>query len=419
MTAPRTGFPLEPTARYAPLTARRLRSAKAGYTTRNVDLQVATRLLTEVPPRVGDLVLARVTVIGQHSKIELAHGRRATMFVGDEVIVAYGSRYAPDQFEAELPGDLGPCDLVAAGGMASRVTVAHGLMADATSLEPIGLLADAAGERLNLQSGVLSAPPNAGGERPVTIAVVGVSMNSGKTTTAAHLVRGLRLAGIEVGAAKTTGTGAGGDVWLLSDAGAFPVYDFTHAGYPSTYLIGPDAVRGIFTSLTNRLAAEGCQVIVVEVADGVFQEETAGLLSDPVFPERVDAVLFASRDALGASAGVEWLRERGLTPIAVSGVLSSSPLATREAETATDMPVWGLAQLSDPQAARTLYESLLGGRQPHMAVGPDPAVEVALAEDTSPAENTNASRTQSIDPFLPQPRQAHRPRLETGDRIAG
>jgi hypothetical protein len=100
-------------------------------------------------------------------------------------------------------------------------------------------------------------------------------MNSGKTTTAAHLVRGLCLAGINVGAAKTTGTGAGGDVWLLSDAGAFPVYDFTNAGYPGTYLIGPDAVRDVFTGLTDRLAADGCQVVVLEVADGVFREETA------------------------------------------------------------------------------------------------------------------------------------------------
>jgi len=413
-----TGASPDQCTRYAPLTAGRLRSAKAAYTTRNVDLHAATRLLTGVPPRVGNLVLARVTAIGQHTKIELAQGRRATMFVGDEVIVAYGSRYAPDQFEAELPSDLGPCDLVAAGGIASRVTVAHGLMSDATSLEPVGLLADAAGEPLNLRTGVLSPLPDAAGERPLTIAVVGVSMNSGKTTTAAHLVRGLRLAGIDVGAAKTTGTGAGGDVWLLSDAGAFPVYDFTHAGYPSTYLIGRDAVREIFTRLTDRLAAEGCQVTVVEVADGVLQEETAGLLADPVFAERVDAVLFASHDALGASAGVEWLRERGLAPIAVTGVLSSSPLATREAETATGLPVWGLAQLSDPQAARTLYEGLLGGRLPQLTGDSPPAAELALAE-AAHVNDHQSTPTPGSEPFRPGPRQAFQPGFETGDRVAG
>jgi Domain of unknown function (DUF1611_C) P-loop domain len=361
-TSLRDSVSLDLTPRYAPLTALRMSSAKPAYTTRHLDLDAAKLLLTGVRPRVGDVVLARVVEIGQHEKIELAHGRRARMFVNDEIVVAYGNRYAPDQFEAELPDDLGPCDLAAAGGVASRVLNSHRKMNPATRLEPIGLLADAAGNRVNLKSGVLAAPHHTGGNRPLTIAVVGASMNSGKTTTAAHLVRGLRQAGLNVGAAKTTGTGAGGDVWLLSDAGAFPVYDFTNAGYPSTYLIGHDAVRDVFTGLTDRLAADGCQVIVLEVADGVFQEETAGLLADPVFDERVDAILFASYDALGASAGVSWLRGRGLAPIAVSGVLSSSPLATRETEAVTGSPVWGLEQLSDPQAAQALYDDLLASR---------------------------------------------------------
>lgn len=410
LTIPNTQLPTgaspDLTPCYAPLAPGRLRSAKAAYTTRHVDMHAVTRLLTGVPPRVGDLVLARVAAIGQHPKIELAHGRRAAMFVGDEIIVAYGNRYAPDQFEAELPEDLGPCELVAAGGIAGRVIAAHGLMSAATGLEPIGLLADAAGNRVTLRSGVLAAPPTAGGNRPLTIAVVGASMNSGKTTVAAHLVRGLRLAGIEVGAAKTTGTGAGGDVWLLSDAGAFPVYDFTNAGYASTYRIGPDAVRDVFTGLTDRLAADGCEVVVLEVADGVFQEETAGLLVDPVFTERVDAVLFATRDALGASAGVNWLRERGPAPIAVCGVLSSSPLAIREAEAATSIPVWGLAQLSDPGAARALYEGLRGGRAPRLTGHSDPAGEAALSAHTSPSNDRRLRAVSDRRPSsAPAPRR--------------
>ncbi len=353
---------VEPTPVITPLSPRRLRSAKAAYTTRNVDLDAAVSLLTGVSPCVGDLVLARVIQIGQHQKIELPHGRRASLFPNDEIVVAYGNRYAPDQFEAEMPLDLGRCELAAAGGLASRVISSHGKMVEPTCIEPIGLLIDAQGDRVNLSTGVLPAPIGIKPPRPLTIAVVGASMNSGKTTTAAHLIRGLRQAGINVGAAKTTGTGAGGDVWLMSDAGGFPVYDFTNAGYPSTYLLEPETIRDIFTGLTDRLAADGCEAIVLEVADGVFQQETATLLADPVFAERVDAVIFASYDALGATAGVRWLGERGLTPVAVSGVLSSSPLATREAEAATGHDVWNMTRLSDPRAARALYDGLLTNR---------------------------------------------------------
>lgn len=342
---------------------RRIHLAKHAYTTRHLDTSAARSLLTGVAPSTGDVVLARVTELGQHTKIERRDGRRASLFPGDEVIVAYGNRYAPDQFEAFLPADLGPCELVAAGGIAARVEVAHARMAPATSLEPLGILVDAQGNRINLRDGAL-APEAASTptERPITIAVVGASMNSGKTTAAAHLVRGMCSAGKRVGAAKTTGTGAGGDVWLLSDAGARPVYDFTSSGLPSTYGVGSQEVCRIFTELTDRLAADGCEVMVVEVADGVYQEETGALLGEPVFRDRIDAVLFAAHDALGAAAGAVWLEARGLAPLALTGVLSSSPLGTREAEAATGYQVWGLERLQNPVLARPLFEALKAGR---------------------------------------------------------
>jgi hypothetical protein len=54
-------------------------------------------------------VLAEVTRIGQHKGIELASGRKAALYCGDEVLLAYGGRYAPDQFDALVLAD--PCHL--------------------------------------------------------------------------------------------------------------------------------------------------------------------------------------------------------------------------------------------------------------------------------------------------------------------
>jgi len=218
-----------------PVSQSQLESAKRAYTTRRCDFGDVRYLLTAgTAPQAGDVVLARVEEIGQHSGLHAVSGRRSTLFVGDEIIVAFGNRYAPDQFEAVVPTDLGPCQLAAGGGVAARVVASHVKMRKATQLRPLGLLADANGRPLNLQH--YSLPCVEGRpRRPVTIAVVGTSMNSGKTTTAAHLVRGLRAAGLAVSAAKVTGTGAGGDPWLMRDAGAAQVLDFTDAGHASTY----------------------------------------------------------------------------------------------------------------------------------------------------------------------------------------
>ena len=66
----------------------RLRRALKAYTTRFV------------APRAGDVVLARVTEIGKHTRLESEVSRRQLLFPGQEILVAYGDRYAPDQFLA-------------------------------------------------------------------------------------------------------------------------------------------------------------------------------------------------------------------------------------------------------------------------------------------------------------------------------
>jgi hypothetical protein len=98
----------------------RLRRAKQAFSTRRIALdQVTTLLSGNIVPQPGDVVLARVDTIGQHAHTELPCGRKSRMFEGDEIIVAYGNRYAPDQFEALVPSNFSQCDLVAGGGIAS------------------------------------------------------------------------------------------------------------------------------------------------------------------------------------------------------------------------------------------------------------------------------------------------------------
>jgi len=321
------------------ITPDRISRAKAAYTTRRVDLGTAKHLLSgDIVPQAGDLVLARVGRLGQHKRIELVSGRRAYMHVGDEIIVVYGARYAPDQFESYVPGDLGPCDLVAAGGLASDCKVKHASMKNPTGIEPIGLLADGDGSAMNMADWALPKA-KASENRPKIFAVFGTMMNAGKTTCAANLVRGLKCKGLRVGAAKVTGTGSGGDRWMMTDIGADAVLDFTDAGEPTTFGLSPARVEEIFTDLTDHLAAEGFDAIVLEIADGLCQRETAELLKSEVFRTRCDGLLFAAGDALGALAGVQHLESLGHTVLAAGGAMTASPLAVREAMQVLDVPV--------------------------------------------------------------------------------
>ena len=336
------------------LDAARVASWKTPYATRRVPRDALATLLTgEATPKVGDLVLVRVDKLGQHKHLELACGRRARLFPGDEIVLAYGHRYAPDQFEAEVPADVGPCHMVAAGGVAARVITKHAKMAAPTRVTPLGILGDRTGRALNLSHFALPRQPLPL-RRPFTVAVVGTSMNAGKTETATHIIRGLKRAGLKVGAAKVTGTGAGGDAWSMRDAGAIDVLDFGDVGLPSTYLASAQQVEDSMTTLISQLAQQGAEAIVFEVADGVFQRETAALVESPIFKRAVDAVVFAAGDAMGSVGGVSWLRARDLPVVAAGGLLTASPLASREAAAVIGLPLLTLDDLSSPAIAHTL-----------------------------------------------------------------
>lgn len=345
-----------------------IRAIRSAYTTRFVAEQLQRdpedfSLLNGagLMPRAGDVVVARVLSIGKHTALQAPSGRRQKLFIGQLILVAYGDRYAPDQFLAHVPTDLGACQLVAGGGVASRVESMHASIDAATELEPLGLL----GRRgkvvrlsdyapLQVHSASAEASVRKGHQDPAVIAVLGTSMNSGKSTTLGCLVNGLCNAGMSVAAGKATGTGAGNDPNLFWDAGASSVADFTDFGYPTTYLVPYEEVRALLVAMIREQAATGAAVVVIEIADGLFQGETARLLADPIFAQHIDRVIFSAQDALGAQAGEKILHDAGLEIAAISGRLTASPLATTEARAHLQTPVIDTFELCEPHVAASL-----------------------------------------------------------------
>lgn len=339
----------------------RIDRATRAYSTRRVPAGMMRCLRDDLAPAAGDLVLARVESVGQHKRLHTVDGGRKTLFPGDLVVVAYAHRYAPNQFEAHVPRDLSVCDLAAGGGIAARVVSRHARMRTPTRLHPLGLVAsEADGVPLNVAGFALEPPVVRAPLSIPVMAVVGTSMDAGKTTTAAHLVRGLSNQGQRVGYAKVTGTAAAGDPGLLRDAGAHAVLDFTDVGYASTYRLPNRAIESVFEDLLLHLAATGVDSIVIEVADGLLQRETQALLESAAFGRRVQGIVFTAADSLGAAGGIQWLKERRLPVVAMSGRLMTAPLQVREAAAATRLPLYDLEHLLDPATASKLMACRAG-----------------------------------------------------------
>ncbi len=333
-------------------------ASKWAFTTRRVERADVQGLRAEVSNAVsGDLVLGQVTRLGQHRRVQLSSGRHSELYPGDFVVAVCGARYAPDQFEARAKLDPAGADLIAGGGLFGETRLAHEQMSAPTRIKPLGLLTDREGSVINIARYALPDRSMPGGV--TVVLVVGTSMNAGKTTAAVSFAHGLGRAGYRVAGIKATGTGAFGDFNAFLDAGVPLVSDFTDAGMASTYGQPLSRIERGFESLVADAAAKGADVMVVELADGLYQQETARLLQDSRIRAVADGILFAASDAVSAVGGVAQLRAMGLEPFALSGRFTCSPMASAEAEAKVGLPVLTRSALCDPEAVSRVTPSWL------------------------------------------------------------
>lgn len=295
-------------------------------------------------PEAGDLVYGKVQYMGFHSTLENKQGRIHVINDGSRAVFVFGARYAPDAFEGIVPDELPrEADLLARSGMIGLMRHKNANIKDPTRVEVLGYICDTEGTVLNTRHFPLVKDPKVRSKserRAKLILVVGTSMNSGKSVTAASICWALSTMGHKVRGSKVTGTASLKDILRMEDAGASPVADFTHFGYPSTYLLGREQLLEIFNKLDLKYANNPGNYWVVEIADGILQREAAMLLECPEVTGRIHRLVFAAHDALGAIGGVRILEERfGLKPDIISGLCSASPLAIQELSEYTDVPV--------------------------------------------------------------------------------
>jgi hypothetical protein len=287
-------------------------------------------------PCPGDIALAQLEKIGRNANLELSNGRRCSLHEGDLLAVVLGNRYATMQFEGYARLDEDRCDLLSMGGVCGLVESKHAKAADPSKLRLIGFIGERDEHPLRLRQFALAARPAA--SQPHIIVVCGTSMDAGKTHTALSLIMGLRRQAFEVAAIKLTGTATGKDIWNMLDAGACEAFDFVDGGFPSTYLCTAEELVDLYHLLVAHAASRQPDFVVVEIADGLLQNETASLLQHRHFTEKVDAWIFAAGDPLGAAGGVSVLRTWGIEPLAVSGIVSMSALGIQETQRATQLP---------------------------------------------------------------------------------
>ena len=350
----------DPEERVVLLTDELKATLRLPYVLRHVPIsRICSLLHYSRSPRPGDIVLAQLEKIGKNTRLELASGRTCNLHVGDLLAVTFGNRYATQQFEGYAQSDQDNCDLLSMGGVCGLVKSKHDGVAEPSKLRLLGSLGDAHGRVLHLRDFAVTAL--GGAHQPSVVVVCGSAMDSGKTHTAASLIVGLRREGQRVASVKLTGTATGRDLWKTMDTGACVALDFVDGGYPSTFLCSLAELLDLHRKLLSHAASKSADWVVIEIADGLLQRETSALLQSSAFRDTVDGWLFATNDPLGAVGGISMLRAWGIRPEAISGIITTSPLAMQEAQAATGVHCITADQLASGALNERLQE-LAGGR---------------------------------------------------------
>ncbi len=295
-------------------------------------------------PEIGDVIYGKVTRIGQHTELENKSGRIHRINEGSTGIFVFGNRYAPDYYEGFIPSEMkNKVDLMARSGLVGDVHVKNSSVKEPTQIKILGYVYDGKEKQLNTRDYSLIQPKKIEKkpDRSKMLLFIGTSMNSGKSTSAMACCWAMTTKGYDVRASKITGTASLKDILHMQDAGASIINDFTHFGFPSTYLLAEKDLLKIFNDLDLKHANNPKNYWAVEIADGILQKETAILLKSPDLRSRIHKLIFAAQDTFGAIGGLNILKnEFDLVPDAISGICSSSPLVLRELAEFTDIPVF-------------------------------------------------------------------------------
>jgi hypothetical protein len=307
-------------------------------------------------PIAGDVAIFEVLTIGKHTQVQGEQVRNVKIIPGDLIMAAFGTRYATEQFEGYLPNEISnEYHILGAGGTVGILHSMHKKFEKTgpTKLRLVGYATDSHRQVINTKhmhfhemqtfSGAMSSLTK-------VILSIGSSMDSGKTTTAAHLVNGFKNSRKRVAFIKLTGTVFTKDKDLAFDMGADTVADFGDMGFPSTYMCDQQELLDLYETLLGKVAAFSPDYVVIEIADGIFQRETEMLLTNHKFMAGIDAVFFSAGDSLSAVQGIKTLQEMHINPTALSGLFTASPLLVREVNERTSLPILTIEQLSEGKA---------------------------------------------------------------------
>ncbi len=350
---------------------------KIGSVTATCRLSREVRLGADIPAVEGGVVAVRVlNAKSTYNQLELPSGRLSLVKPGDVVAGALGHRKALFGYSGYLPPAVAVGDRLNILNIGGVIGLCDGVNPDLGNpfvAEVLGqvLHFPILGERVGLPAHITQGALPLGDGLDVrgipVVAIVGTCMNAGKTQAACALVQAFAHRGLKVAAGKATGVSLRRDVLAMEDAGARHTLIFTDLGVVTTT---PDVAPRVARTILTHLAADGPDVIVLELGDGLLGlYGVDAILADRALAATFKVLVLAANDPVAAWGGVQLLQERyTLAATVVTGPATDNVAGTRLVERET-----GVAAINARTNSAELAELVLAklAIAPPASGGPD------------------------------------------------
>lgn len=333
---------------------------------RHLPVELTHAIDRDRAPHDGDLVLVTPPAGASGLSVQLVSGRIATAYPGDPVLAVAARYRTPLGASCDAPDALGLAQWVNASGIIGRACNIGGVRSVPPDVQILGVAVDRDGEAIQLGRLVVPAAPTA--RPPLSLAVISAATGARASQVTEALVLGLSRMGQVTGAAKPFGMVDSRARWRLLDHGAVLALDPVDSGRLDGSDLDGAALQALVQGQLSLIAAAGGQASVVRLGGGLASPAMARLLNATSLPEMFDGVVVAATDALSATETAVRLGQRGLRVLAISGALTRSPLASREAQAALAIPVLGTEMLVQPAMLQRLMSHALRPFQPNTAI---------------------------------------------------
>jgi hypothetical protein len=331
---------------------------KIGSVTRGL-LDVRTvRLSAGGPVQSGDLVVVQAIdekrVYGQ---LELANGRLAHVARGDVLAGVLGSRNALKGLVGACPSEVRVDDtlhMLNLGGVIGLATSANPDFGPPLRVRVLGLV-ERDGAVVNIAEGAIPSADSLVQPAPLVV-VAGTCMAAGKTQAACEVAARLAGRGLRVGAVKLSGVAAQRDSLSMLDHGATVALSFLDAGLPSTADI--DDLAPMAKGLLNAVTAEGVDVVLVEMGDGIIGGYgVQSFYADTSLRAATAAHVMCANDLVAAWGAAQLAVRLGRPIDVMSGPVTDNEVGERYVETELGIPAAN-ARTRPDRLAELVFEQL-------------------------------------------------------------